>query len=380
MLNVNRSELLGVLGRLSTITRDKDAGLIRFEVQGSTLCVTADNKRQRLRETRVLTDASGSGHWVCYPDAQRLTSIVRALDSQVVRLQLDSKRNKLEIEGGTSRFALNVHTSTYSDFPPDIEPIDGKWSEVNAGALRDTLSRVLHAVSENENRYGINGVHVESLERFGQPGSRLVATDGSRLFYIGLESDGERLALAGRTILPRSTVLVLVGIEADKSDSVRVFVSEDGRSVQFDWVKTGLRLATRVIDGDFPDYRQVIDGAGKRAGQVDVQIGDLTSALSQVGVLIDDRNKTVKLYLFPDQMRLTVISSWTGEASAVVEADYVGPEGLTVSLNAKYLADTVKACKGEEVRITFGDPLAPVLVTPTGVEGVMGVIMPVRPE
>lgn len=380
MLNINRSELLSVLGRLATITKDKDAGIVRFTMSGATYSITADNKRQRLRETRRLTDMSRVEHWTCYPDAQRLTSIVRVLDSQVIRLHLDSKRGKLEIEGGTSRFSLNVHTDTYADFPPDIEPIDGKWSEVNAGALRDALSRVLHAVSEDDNRYGINGVYVESLERLGQPGSRLVATDGSRLFYVALDHEGERLALAPGTILPRSTAIVLVGIEADKSDSVRMFVSGDGRSVQFDWVKVDLRLVTRVIDGNFPDYRQVIDGAGKRTGHADIEISDLTGALSQVGVLLDGINRMVKLTLFPDQVRFTVASSRSGEASATVDAEYVGQEGLTVMLNARYLAEAAKACKGDKVRLSFGDALAPVLITALGVDGVMGVVMPVRPE
>lgn len=380
MLNINRSDLLGVLGRLSTITKDKDAGIIRFVMSGSVYSITADNKRQRLREIRRLTDVSRLEHWVCYPDAQRLFNVVRALDTQSVRLHLDSKRGKLEIEGGTSRFALNVYTDDYADFPPDIESIEGKCSEVNAGALRDALSRVLHAVSEDDNRYGINGVHIESLERFGQPGSRLVATDGSRLFYVTLENEGERLTLAPRTILPRSTVLVLVGIEADKTDSVRVFVSEDGRSIQFDWVKMDVRLVTRVIDGDFPDYRQVIDGAGKRTGQADIQIADLTSALMRVGVLIEDRNNTVRLNLFPDTARFTVISSKSGDATASVGANYVGQEGLVVGLNAKFLAEAAKACKGDTVRLSFGGLLDPVLITPFGVEGVMGVVMPMRLE
>lgn len=380
MLNINRSELLGVLGRLSTITKDKDAGIVRFAMSGATYSITADNKRQRLRETRRLTDVSRVEHWTCYPDAQRLTSIVRVLDSQVIRLHLDSKRGKLEIEGGTSRFSLNVHTDTYEDFPPDIERIEGKWSEVNACALRDALSRVLHAVSEDDNRYGINGVHIESLEHFGQPGSRLVATDGSRLFYVALDYEGERLALAPKTILPRSTAVVLVGIEADKSDSVRVFVSEDGRSVQFDWVKMDVRLVTSVIDGDFPAYRQVIDSAGKRIGEAYMQVGDLTSALSQVGVLQEDKNRTVRLNLFPDTARFTVTSSKSGDATASVGANYIGQDGLVVGLNAKFIAEAAKACKSDEVRISFGGLLDPVLITAVGIEGAMGVVMPVRLE
>ncbi len=96
MVKVNRSALLGAIGRLSRVSADKDAKVIRFVMNGPEYILTADNKRQRLREIVRVTGVSTPEHWTCYPDAQRLFSVVRALDSEEVALSLGSKGGRLE--------------------------------------------------------------------------------------------------------------------------------------------------------------------------------------------------------------------------------------------------------------------------------------------
>jgi len=387
MVKVNRSMLLGALGRLSRVSADKDAKVIQFVMNGPEYILTADNRRQRLREIVRVTDRTDGERWTCYPDAKRLFSVIRALDSEEVALSLGSNGGRLEVSGGTSRFTLNVYSREYHDFPPENDTIDGAFCTVTAEALHGTLSRVMHAISDDENRYGINGVHIESLARLGQAGSRMVATNGSRLFYVNIGVGGGVFELAKRTILSRETATIVAGIDLDNIDldkggDVQITVSQDGRSVQFDWVKSSIRLITRVLDGEFPDYRQVIDGAGARFGMLEIGTTDLTRALSRVEVMIEDRNRTVKLALYPDQVRLSAVSPKSGDASVVVDAKFEGRENLVVGLNAKYLADAVKNCNTESVQISFGDALAPVLVFGVGTEcslaEALGVVMPVR--
>jgi len=378
MVKVNRSALLGALGRLARVSADKDAKVICFHMNGAEYILTADNKRQRLREIVRLVPGTGGEHWTCYPDAKKLFSVVNALDSEEVALHLTSKGGRLEVSGGTGRFTLNVYSAEYADFPPDIDAIDGRYCTVAADALHGTLSRVMHAISEDDNKYGINGVHIENLEPWAQSGSRMVATDGSRLFYASIETSSGAFALAKKTILPRETAALVLGIEPDKGEDVQVTVDKGGKFIQFDWMKTGIRMISRLFDGEFPDYRQVIGEHTKRAAVLEISTADLTRALSSVEVMIEDRNRTVRLTMYPDQVRLTVTSPKSGDASISIDAKYDGPMGYAVGMNAKYLADAAKACKAETVLITFGQALDPVLVKGAGTEGVLGVVMPMR--
>lgn len=381
MLKVKRSDLLGVLGHLASITANKDKGVIRFDVFPHGFAITADNGEQRMREARALTAETDVESWTCYLEARNLFRAVRAIDADVVSFKLNTRNGRLSVLGGNADFTLNTHGEAGSNFPPDMPQEEGLLSKVKASVLRDALSAVLPSVSDDANRYGLNGVFVEWLPKHGGQGARVVSTDGSRLFYVGFGVEEGELRLNGKTLLPREAVTTILAIEGGSEEVVEISIGSNAAT--FYWPSSDIRLLSQLVDGVFPDYRQVIGAETRRSGELYLDTKMLIDGLTKAEIMIDGPGKVVRMSIFPDMIHLSAVSHKSGDALVKVEASYTGQPGMVIGFNAKYLADAAKSCRTDTVRLTFDKPLYPVFITANhgdgpDVKGTLGVVMPVR--
>lgn len=292
--------------------------------------------------------------------ARKLAELVRELPPEPITLSLrDDGWVDLVCGGATFRLAA----LPADEFPP-FDPGGGAgWLELEAATLRGMLARTSFAMAQDESRPALNGVYL--VVRGGE--LRLVATDGHRLALARAAVGGD-LELSG--IVPRKAVQEM-GRALGGAEGTALTIRER----QFFLRTPGFVLSSKLVEGQFPNYEQVLPrGLPRRLG---VAREPLMAALRRVSVLADDRTRPVRLTLGPGRLRLTASSQELGEAEEVLPAECAGEE-LAIVFNARYLLEALAPLESEQVVMELRDPLSAAVVRGATEEGSLCVIMPMR--
>jgi DNA polymerase-3 subunit beta len=232
------------------------------------------------------------------------------------------------------------------------------------------------AVSNDETRYNLNGVFFEP----SADALRLVATDGHRLSLSEKPVAGG-FGLKRGVILPKkglSELRKLLGEAAeagtDESEGeTRLGFVENSAILR----RPGVVLSMRLIEGLFPDYKQVIPKTGDKA----VLIGRdrFLDTLRRISILSTDKAHAVKLELSKGHLRVTSQNPDLGEAKEEVPVEYDG-DALKIGFNARYILDVLAVLKSKDVRLELADDLSPGVLKggDEADQGFTAVVMPMR--
>ena len=272
-----------------------------------------------------------------------------------------------EAEGGQARIVCSNYQGTVrclpaEDFPALQEP-GGIRVVVRASELAAGVSQVARAASRDEARPILTGVLLE----IGREGVTMVATDSYRLAVRELTAtaEGEAKALVPERALSEAGR----GAGADEKGEAELLV--DQSQVAF---RTGpLTLTSRLIEGEFPNYRQLLPE--RYENRLNASRQQLLDAVRRVGLLARE-SSPVKLEFNALGVRLSSSSPDLGGAIEVVEAKYEG-EDLTGAFNPGYLIDGLSATAGDRVEIEIRDGLKPAVLRGEG-ESFLYLVMPVR--
>jgi DNA polymerase III subunit beta len=292
--------------------------------------------------------------------ARKLHELVRELPAQPVTLRLQ-ENGWVQLLCGAASFRLVGLPA--EEYPP-LETGDAEgWVSVDGGRLRALLARTAYAMSQDESRPFLNGVYM--LVRKGE--LRLVATDGHRLALARLtvETDGE---MAG--IVPRKAVGEM-GRVLGGSEAASLAIREN----QFLLRTPGFVLVSKLVEGTFPSYEQVLPKAHPRRLTIEREL--LIAALRRVSVVADDRTRPIRLTAAPGALRLAASSQELGEAEEVLPAEFEGEE-LPIGFNTRYILDALVPMDGERVVIELKDSLSPGVFKSAADEDHLCVIMPMR--
>jgi DNA polymerase-3 subunit beta len=228
----------------------------------------------------------------------------------------------------------------------------------------------MYAASADETRYNLNGVFFELNEESGK--SRMVATDGHRLAIVERNLGMKLDSLSPGVIIPRKGLAELKRL-LDEEDSDEFVLGFEGNSglVQ----KGGVTLVMRLIEGEFPNYQQVIPK--ETTIHLILPVEGLSRMLRRVALLSVERTRAVKLELREGVLALSSNNPDLGDAHEEIDIDYAG-EPLSVAFNAGYLIDALAATNAKEVRLSFRDSTAPALIIPTDDDDTRAVVMPMR--
>jgi DNA polymerase-3 subunit beta len=292
--------------------------------------------------------------------ARKLLELVRELPAQPVTLKLQ-ENGWVQLLCGAAAFRLVGLPA--EEYPP-LETGDSEgWVSVDGGRLRALLARTSYAMSQDESRPFLNGVYM--LVRKGE--LRVVATDGHRLALARLtvEADGE---MAG--IVPRKAVGEMSRVLSG-SETASLALREN----QFLLRTPGFVLVSKLVEGTFPSYEQVLPKAHPRRLTIAREL--LISALRRVSVVADDRTRPIRLTAAPGALRLAASSQELGEAEEVLPAEFAGEE-LPIGFNTRYILDALVPMEGERVVIELKDSLSPGVFKSAADEDHLCVIMPMR--
>lgn len=304
--------------------------------------------------------------------AKHLYEIVRSLPDKTVSLK-KAHNNYLEIRSGPSEFRIVGLPS--DDFPvlPRFEKVP--FVSIDPASLLDQIDRTFFAVSSDETRYNLNGVFFEPAHG----ALRLVATDGHRLALCERAAPGD-FALKRGVILPRKGLHELKKLLLEATES-----GEEKPEGRLGFVENaaifgrpGVVLAMRLIEGMFPDYKQVIP----KQGTTFVKVGRdaLLATLRRVSLLSSDKAHAVKLEVEGNAMKVLSQNPDLGEAREEMTVEYNGSP-LKIGFNARYLTDVLSVVKSDDVLLEMENDLSPGVVKGADSEkdgGFTAVVMPMR--
>jgi len=364
MIKAKRDEILTPLAAVSGIIERRHTLPILSNVlieAGPTLSFLATDIEIQIT-ARTTLQPSGESRGVTV-GARKLVDILRALpDNADLTLQQQDKR--LLVKAGKSRFTLQ--TLPAEDFPRLAKPSgEAARFSLSQKALRRLLGLVQYAMAQQDIRYYLNGL----LMVVEDGHLKLVATDGHRLAMIERAVPTAVGFLAKGIIVPRKGVAEIRKLCDEGEGSVDLGLGDGFLMVR----RPDLLLTTRLIDGEFPNYRQLLPEATE--SRLTVSRQQLVDAVRRVGLLARDTTP-VRMEFNALGVKLSSSSPDLGQAVETVEARYEG-EDLTVAFNPQYLADGLNAATGETVRLDVRDGLKPGVVHGEGDEFTY-LVMPVR--
>jgi DNA polymerase-3 subunit beta len=308
-------------------------------------------------------------------NAKKLYEIARELPAGTVRIA--SKDNQYtELTAG--KVVVNLAGLSPDEFPALPSRGDLPFAPLDLPTVRLMIERTLYAASSDETRYNLNGVYLERIETDGAAAARMVATDGHRLALVDRALAGGLEGLARGVILPRkglAEVKRLLDEAAGEPEGPDAGFKVAFRENSGLFLVGETLLVMRLIEGAFPDYRQVIPRASEGGARADREA--LSRALRRVSIVSAEKSRSVKLALKPGLLEVSTTNPDLGEAREELEVEYDG-RPLTIGFNARYLLDFLGATGGDTVVLDLQDETSPGLFRCVGEEGYLGVVMPMR--
>jgi len=345
-------------------------GLSAYE-DGGRLTVAGTNLEMRIERTFTRVDVEEGGA-IAVP-ARTLVDLVKMLPDGPVALETDDKRVALAVK--TDATEATIKGQPYEEFPALTVPKDDTAGiTFDAGDLTDMVGRVAHAAATDESRLILTGV----LLKLEPEGLTLAATDGFRLAVLEV---GRSVLRSDYTaaILPARALVEMA--RAFKDASGKVLMVLDDRRVMFE-AMNGTRFVTMLIEGNFPDYRQIIPSS--YSTRLTLSRPDLEQAVKRARVFARDSADIVKLTVSivehgPALLTVAATSAETGDGTTDLEVSADGDE-IEIAFAGRYLIDALAAIGTETVALELTTASSPGMLRPVGEQGdkFLVVVMPMH--
>jgi DNA polymerase-3 subunit beta len=283
--------------------------------------------------------------------AKKLTEIARELPSSPVHVS-SAGEQRAQVECGKSKFRLlGLPRDEFPSFPH--VKFDAPW-KIAAKDLHKLIGHVAFAASTEESRPILNGV----LWDLRQDRMRMVATNGHRLAKMEVPLAGEAGAAQAELIVPPRAL-----------DQIRRLFGADtvveiARSENHLGFRTeGTQVYTRLIEGPYPNYEQVIPRENDKFATVDKAA--MASALRRMSIVASDQTHRIRLAFGGGTLKFSVQTPDLGEAQDEMAVTYEG-DALEIGFNAAYLLEVLKYMPTDEVRFTFKAPERATTAEPVG--------------
>lgn len=372
-VRIGRDELLTGLQRVQGVVEKRNTmpilSNILLEVKQEGTEIVATDLEIGMRGLYKATVLKPGGVTI---SARKLFEIIKELPPGDIELTAGDN-NWTTIQAGKSQFKIVGLPS--ADYPalPAIER-EG-LTPLSGDGLLELIRKTLFAAGDNDARYILNGLLVTLVTTDKKTTLRLVGTDGHRLAVAEQEvgkagSKGAPQEI--KAIIPKKAAHEMRRLLEEGGDTEPLIGFAKNMMI---FRKSGLLLTSRLMEGNYPNYQQVIPKEGGR--RISVNRLELESALRRVSVLSKDKASAVKVSFEPGKMTLFSSSPDYGEATEELPARYEG-EAHSSGFNARYLLDVFGVMDGENVSLQMETPLSPCLIQEPESPGFKCVVMPIK--
>jgi DNA polymerase III subunit beta len=353
------TQKLGVVSRgISTRTAVQILGGVLLTASAGRLELAATDMELSLR---AALDADVKDEGAVVVPGRLLVELARLLPESEVSLEQKADEGVVRLASGA--FESRLHTYTAEDFPrlPDTQGLERYV--VDQDALLGTIARVGRSASRDESRPVLTGV----LVRF-EPGKLVMAaTDSYRLSVKETPIEGSLPEL--EAIVPARALAELARV-AQGAEQIELSVHENQVVFGID----GIWLTTRRIDGQFPNYKQLVPETFEH--EVSLPREELLDVVRRIAVMAQ-RNSPLRLRFAEGELAVSARTQDVGEAEESLPAAFSG-EPLEIGFNAEFLRDGIESVDGETIRMRLISPLRPCVLQAEGSDDFLYLIMPIR--
>jgi DNA polymerase III subunit beta len=296
---------------------------------------------------------------------KKFFGIVRELGGTELDIEVDEK-NVCCIRCGPSYY--KIHGLSADEFPPLPKFKEDKKVALPQETVKTMLRKTSFAISTDESRYVLNGIFISLKDHK----MTLVATDGRRLALVDEEADVAEKS-QGEFIIPAKAVNELNRLLQDKGEVEVKYAENQAAFLLKDEKGLSVLIVTKLIEGNYPNYRQVIPAEAKE--RITLVREEFMHALRRAEIMTSDKANSVKLTFGKNNLAITANSPDIGEARESLAINYKGKE-MAIAFNPRYLIDPLGALSEDEVFIELIDELSPGVLKVNG--PFLYVVMPMR--
>jgi DNA polymerase-3 subunit beta len=357
-----------LLAQLQTVSRVASTRSAIQALSGVQLSARQDGCELRATDMdvglRVPLEAEVAREGTVVLPARLILDVVRSLPGSQVSLELRSAEQDVEIVAGNATF--HIRTLRGDDFPPFPEPDADSTVEVPAEAFVSTALKVAGSASRDETRPVLTGILVSASER----DLRMVATDSYRLSVkeTTLESP---LPSSFEVNVPARALQELARLVTHAEDEM---LSVSVRQNQVLFTLGRVILSSRLIDGQFPNYRQLLPDTFEH--ELRIAGGELTEVVRRISLLAQ-KNAPLRLAFAPGELTVSAQTPDVGEASESLPVAFQG-EVLEIGFNPDFLRAGLEAIDEGDVLLKLISPLRPGLIEAGDESRFRYLIMPIR--
>ncbi len=371
-VTVARDELLTALQRVQGVVEKRNTmpnlANVLLEAKPEGLDISATDLELGLRGLyKATVEEPGSVTF----SAKTLHEILKEIrESEIVMTVTDNCQ--ITIQAGRSQFKVVGLPS--KDFPP-LPAIEREGLMALPGmGLLQLIQKTLFAVGDNDTRYLLNGLFILVTNSGNESMIRLVGTDGHRLAMAEqkLEIKKEKsLDQEVKAIVPKKGATEIRRLLEEGGDEPMIGFTKN----MLIFRKSGLVLTSRLMEGNYPNYQQVIPKAGNK--KIVVNRDDFEGALRRVSIL--SQNKTYAVKLTFSRKAITLFSSHpdVGEAKEEIPASFNGEE-FSAGFNARYVLEVLGVIESDTVVLNMEAPLSPCLIREQDNSLFQTVVMPIK--
>ena len=296
---------------------------------------------------------------------KKLFGICRELTNSEIEIDVDEK-NVCALRSGASFYKINGLAA--DEFPPLPKFEERKKVILQQEKLKTMLRKTSFAISMDETRYVLNGV----LFSLKEHKVTLVATDGRRLALVDEEAEVSEESEAD-FIVPTKAINELNRL-LQPTGQVEIKLAENQAAFSLkDDQGFSVLIITKLVDGNYPNYRQVIPAETKE--RIPMAREEFLHALRRAEIMTSEKSNSVKLTFTKNNLAITANTPEVGEARESLAINYKGKD-LAIAFNPAYLMDPLKALEDDEIFFELIDELSPGVVKING--PFLYVIMPMR--
>ncbi|OGS20925.1 MAG: DNA polymerase III subunit beta [Elusimicrobia bacterium RIFOXYA2_FULL_39_19] len=295
--------------------------------------------------------------------AKRFGSILRELPNQEIEIKTDDK-HQVDIKSGKSHFVLSG--TPKEDFPALPEFLEEKAITIETKLLKEIIKKTSFAISTDETRYVLTGLYF-IIE---QNNLKAVATDGRRLAYIS--RNGISSKITAKAIIPNKAINELTRLfSIDEDENVKISMTDNQASFKM----KDITLISRLVDGEFPNYEQVIPK--KHQHKIPIDVKTLLSSTKQISLITQEKGGAVKFSFNKNVLRISAQVQGLGSGEVDMDMVYNGPN-IDIAFNPTYVIDILRNIGEEKVDLELSGPIDACILKSSGDDDYICVVMPMR--
>ena len=332
---------------------------VLLEVDESSLKLTATDLESEISTTSTISNFKSGGKTTA--PARKLSDLCRLMpDLAEIHFFLDGDNLKIETESGK----YNLSTLPSEDFP--VFEIEDTQSQINISSqnLKNLITKTSFAMGNQDWRHYLNGLYMMIDDKV----ITTVATDAHRL-AMATSSLNEASSESTSGIVPRKSINEIGKLVGDESENVVIQLGQTSIAANV----SGTTFVSKLIEGKFPDYEQVIPSGESSLLVVDRK--NFSESLGRVSVLSSEKYKGVRIITKKDSLNISANNPEKEQGEENLSCEYQGEE-IDIAFNVNYLQEILSTIDSEKIEINFFGSEKSCLITDPNSENLKYVVMP----